>query len=232
MIYEGHFGQEKCEALARSTMFWIDMLKKIKQFVAKCAVCISHRYLQPCEPIIAHDISARLWQKVASDIFSLYGRDYLLVVNYYSKYLEVCLFSNKTATSVITQLKACVITQLKSIFSRDGIPKVLIADNMLCNSLAMRQFAASRNFTIAISSPHYSQSIRQAERFVQTIKTLLKKAKQSNADPYISLLQYRTIVLSGLAYSFSQLLFGRMLRTRLPTLASALKPEQLSHKVW
>ena len=71
MIHEGHLGQEKSEALARSTIFWVGLAKDIEQFVAKCAVCISHRHLQPHEPMIAHDIPARPWQKVASDIFTL-----------------------------------------------------------------------------------------------------------------------------------------------------------------
>jgi hypothetical protein len=223
MIHEGHLGQEKCKALARSTMFWTGMAKDIEQYVAKCSVCISHRHLQPHEPMIAHDIPARPWQKVASDIFSLYGRDYLLVVDYYSKYPEVCLLSSKTGASVVTQLK--------SIFSRHGIPEVLVADNMPYSSLVMRQFAASWNFTIVTSSPHYSQSNGQAERFVQTVKTLLKKAEESSADPYIALLQYRTTALSGLAYSPSQLLFGRLLRTKLPASSAALEPDQPSHKL-
>ena len=59
---------------------------------------------------------------------------------------------------------------------------------------------------------------------------MLKKAEESNADPYIALLQYRTTALSGLAYSPSQLLFGRMLRTKLPTSGAALEPVQPSHK--
>ena len=92
----------------------------------------------------------------------------------------------------------------------------------------MRYFTASWNFTIVTSSSHYSQSNGQAERFVQTIKTLLK---ESNADPYIAFLQYCTTALSGQTYSPSQLLFCRILHTKLPALAAALKPEQPSHKV-
>ena len=116
-------------------MFWIGMAKDIKKYAAKCAVCISHRHLQPHEPMIAYDILTRPLQKVALDIFSLCGQDYLLVVNYYSKYPEISLISNKTA--------ACVITQLKSLFLSHGVPEVLVADNKLYSSLVMRQFNAS-----------------------------------------------------------------------------------------
>ncbi len=222
-IHEGHLGQEKCKALARSTMFWVGMARDIEQYVQKCSVCISHRNMQPHEPMIGHDIPERPWQKLAADIFSLFGSDYLLTVDYYSKYPEVSLLPDKTAASVITQFK--------SIFSRHGIPEMLVADNMPFNSAKMRQFASSWNFDIVTSSPHYAQSNGQAERCVQTVKCLLKKAEESGSDPYVALLQYRTTALSGLAYSPSQLLFGRLLRTKLPASSTTLQPDRQSHKL-
>ena len=57
------------------------MAKDIEQYVAKCAICLLHRHLKPREAMITIDINANQWQKVASDIFSLYGHDYLLVVD-------------------------------------------------------------------------------------------------------------------------------------------------------
>ena len=66
---------------------------------------------------------------------------------------------------------------------------------------------------------------------MQTIKTLLDKTEESNADPYNALLQNCTTALSGLAYSPMQLLFSRMLRKKLLTSAATLKPEQPSYKV-
>ena len=66
---------------------------------------------------------------------------------------------------------------------------------------------------------------------MQTIKTLLKKAKKRNADPNNVFLLYNTTALSELGYSPSQLLFDRMLRTKLLVSAAALELEQPSHKV-
>ncbi len=182
--------------------------------------CISHRNKQPREPLIPHAVPERPWQKLGADIFSLFGKDYLLIVDYYSKYPEVCLLNGKTASSVIEQFK--------SVFSRHGIPEVVIADNMPFNSLEMRRFATSWNFEIVTSSPHFAQSNGQAERCIQTVKTLLIKAQESGADPYIALLQYRTSPISGLEHSPAQLLFGRALRTKLPVVAASLEPDRLS----
>ena len=43
-----------------------------------------------------------------------------------------------------------------------------------------RRFASQYVFIHTTSSPHYSQSIGQTERYVQTVKDIIKKIK----DPY------------------------------------------------
>jgi hypothetical protein len=203
-------------------MFWIGMSTDIDAFVEKCPICISHRNMQPREPLLPHPVPDRPWQKLGADIFSLFGKDYLLVVDYYSKFPEVCQLSGKTADSVITHLK--------SIFSRHGIPEEVVCDNMPFDSLNMRNFAAEWNFVVKTSSPHFAQSNGQAESAIQTVKQLLLKAEESGSDPYIALMQYRATPLTGLDYSPSQLLFGRRLRTKLPTTAASLNPAYSSYK--
>ena len=221
-VHEGHQGREKSKTLARSSMFWFGMAKDIDSYVEKCAVCISHRNQQSREPLLPHPVPDRPWQRLGADIFTLFGKDYLLVVDYYSKYPEVCLLNGKTALSVVTHLK--------SVFSRHGIPEQVVADNMPFDSLEMRNFAAQWNFVINTSSPHFSQSNGQAERCIQSIKRLLLKAEESGTDPYIALMQYRATPNSGLTCSPSQLLFGRRLRTKLPATAASLSPSYDTHK--
>ena len=64
-----------------------------------------------------------------------------------------------------------------------------------------------------------------SEREIQTIKKLLRKACQDGNDPYISLIEYRNITVSGLKESPAQLLMSRMLKSKLPTSASLVKPK-------
>ena len=52
--------------------------------------------------MLPHDIPDGRWQKIAMDIMTYHGRDYLVVVDYYSKYPEVSLLPDKTANHIIT----------------------------------------------------------------------------------------------------------------------------------
>ena len=88
-------------------------------------------------------------------------------------------------------------------------------------------------FEHVTSSPRYSQSMGFIEKNVQVhiCKNLLKKAKKSNSDPYLALLEFRNTPIYGINMSPSQLLMGRRTRTQLPVNESLLKPSHDSRKV-
>ena len=74
-------------------------------------------------------------------------------------------------------------------------------------------------FVHTSSSPKYPQANGEAERAVQTLESLSKKAQ----DPYNALLNYRNTSLEGIGLPRAQLLMGRRLKTSLPTHADLLK---------
>ena len=162
--------------------------------------------------MIAHEIPDRPWQKLGSDLFEHKGKTYLLVVDYYSKYIETSLLQDKTAGTVIMHMK--------SIFARHRIPEELVSDNMPYNSREFKDFASSWGFKLTTSSPTYAQSNGLSEQAVQTIKRILKKAD----DPYIGMLEYRNTPVTGMTYSPSQLLMSRTARTKIPATKELLQP--------
>lgn len=87
-----------------------------------------------------------------------------------------------------------------------------------------RNFAIKLEFTHSTFSPGFPRSNGQAERTVQTVNKLLKKAQESDGDPYFTLL-YRNTPLDGIGYSPAQLLMGRRLKSELPASTMLLKPE-------
>ena len=56
------------------------------------------------EPMIPHEIPNRPWEKLGVDYFTFAGKDYLLVVDYFSKYPEVVLMNSKTAEATVKKM--------------------------------------------------------------------------------------------------------------------------------
>lgn len=67
------------------------------------------------------------------------------------------------------------------------------------------------------SSPRYPQSNGLVERMVRTVKTLVKKCKRSKQDIQIALLNLRVTPLDPNLPSPAEILFGRPVRTTLPS---------------
>ena len=82
--------------------------------------------------------------------------------------MEVTKLPNKTASTVIT----CI----KSIFARHGIPEKVMSDNSPQYALEIfKTFAAEYRFEHVTSSPRCPQSNGTAERAVKTVKSMFKK---------------------------------------------------------
>ena len=119
---QGHMRIEKCTQRSRQSVFWPFINSDIKDMVSSCTTCLTHRNRQQQETLIPHKIPSRPWTKVATDLFTLYGKDYtVLVIDYYSKYVEVEYLKDTSSSTVIKKLK--------KIFSRHGIPQKLCSDN-------------------------------------------------------------------------------------------------------
>ena len=184
-LHSGHQGVTKCQARARQSVWWPGIRGEIKEKVSSCSVCYKHRS-QNAEPLLPSQFPDYPWQCVGSNLFAWEGMSYLLVVDYYSRYIEVARLSTTTSPAVITHLK--------SIFARHGIPEVFHSDNGPQYSAdSFNQFAKEYGFTHNPASPRYPQGNGEAERAVKTIKTLLVKG----GDPYLALLAYRSTPLEN-----------------------------------
>ena len=212
-IHEGHQGITRCRLRAKMSVWWPGLSKQLKSYVEKCPECA--RDAKPSkEPLIPTSLPAYPWQKVATDLFHLDGKDYIVVVDYFSRFPEVKRLKSTTTQSVTDTLK--------TMFARYGIPEVLRSDNgPQFNSQEFTQFAEKYNFKHVTSSPHFPASNGQAERAVKTVKKLLKNSK----DPFLALLAYRATPLPWCGRSPSELLMGRKIRTTLPMPTSTLVPE-------
>ena len=81
------------------------MNSEIDDFVSRCPQCLTHRNQLPKETLIQHNVPAVPWTKVASDLFTLYGHNYVIVTDYTSNYIEIERLADKSSLSVINKIK-------------------------------------------------------------------------------------------------------------------------------
>lgn len=164
-LHESHLGIVKTKKRAKELLYWPGMYDDIENIVSKCFTCQSNRGENQKEPLIAHEIPCRPFEKLGCDIMEFKGKNYLVIVDYYSKWIELKQLRGKRAQDVnLCWLEA---------FTTFGIPKIIIADNMPFDSYECRKFAEQFDFFIETSSPHYPKSNGLAERAVQICKNKL-----------------------------------------------------------
>jgi len=194
------------------SVWWPGFSTQLENLVNNCSICCKFQN-QPAEPLIPCRLPTLPWQKVATDLFNWKGSTYLLIVDYFSKFIEISKLRNETSEEVICHLK--------SIFARHGIPLQVFSDNgPQHSSTVFSKFSKTYQFVHTTSSPRFRQSNGEAERAVRTIKSLLSKSE----DPYTALLAYIRSTPIECGYSPAQLLMNRQLRSTVPIAPSQLKP--------
>jgi hypothetical protein len=92
-IHTGHMGIQKSKERARDVLYWPGMTKEIENHVSRCSTCQEYQNHPQRKPLLPHCIPSRPWQMVGSvDLFWWNGANYLLIVDYYSNFSEICLF--------------------------------------------------------------------------------------------------------------------------------------------
>ena len=117
-----------------------------------------------------HEVPRGTWIKLGIDLFEHNKRQYLLIMDYFSKFPFIHkLHSLSTGT---------VINELKGLFSENGIPEVIISNGGPQFRSEFRNFAQEWGFQHIKCSPYHYQSNGEAESFVRTVKDTLTKAHQ------------------------------------------------------
>ena len=170
------------------------------------------------ETLISHEIPNRLWSKVGSDIFEWNKEHYLVLVDYYSDWIEFDLMKNQTACETINLMQ--------KQFARWGIPDEIVTDcGKNYDSVEFSQFCQRKKIKHTKSSPYHHQSNGKAESAVKIVKTLLRKAEKTKLSPYEALLDQHNTPTAGMTTSPAQRFLNRRTRTEVPMKATLLTPE-------
>ena len=186
-IHSSHQGVASCLRKAKYILFWPGMNSEIKALVEFQARNAS-------QPMQSHQIPTFPWSKVATDFFTLSGKNYITVVDYFSDFVEVTELEDTTSHAVIQALK--------EQFSRHGIPDTVVLDNgSQYSSQEFHEFSLSWEFNHVTGSPHHPKSNGKAESLVKVVKLLFNKAKHEGKDPWLALFDYRNTPTEGIGAS-------------------------------
>ena len=210
-LHHGHLGIEKCTQRAKQSVWWPGLAAEIRGLVQRCHHCQTNAAKQRKEPLNPSHLPDRPWQRVAADLCFFKSKHYIIIVDYYSRYLEIANTSESTDS---------VINSIKNVFARHGVPEELVTDNgPQFSSQTFRNFACSWGFHHTTTSPHHPSANGEAERSVQTAKKILNQN-----DPFLALLSYRSTPTKATGFTPSQLLMSRQLRSTVPCLPETLEP--------
>nr|VZH95980.1 unnamed protein product [Spirometra erinaceieuropaei] len=227
-FHAAHPGTSRMKSIARSFAYWPGIDGDIDDLVRRCSRCQQAAKMPPRQPPIPWQPPERPWSRVHIDFAGpLNGVSYLILVDAYSKWPEIAPLNPATASATIAFLQR--------IFSQHGLPEVLISDNgSQFISSTFEDFCRQHNIQHLRSPPYHPQSNGQAERFVDTFKRALLKARgevTTNEIVQAFLFSYRTTPnpASPGGVSPAEALMGRKLHTTFHALVpTGAQPAQTS----
>lgn len=84
MLYRLHFthsGISKTLLRAKESIYWPNMYSQIVNMVNACETCLTFSNDNRKEPLMPHSIPLNPWEKVGIDLFQLYDKMYLLILD-------------------------------------------------------------------------------------------------------------------------------------------------------
>ena len=213
-IHEGHLGIEKCMLKARDSIFWPGISNDIRETVEKCGICQAS---SKAARLIGNvgDVPPHTWHTLGTDLFYWNKIDYLVIGDYFSKYLIIRRLPNSSTHAVIKDI-GLVFTEL-------GRPFVLRSDNGPCySSREFHNFLSFYQVDHITSSPHHPQSNGFAEALVGIAKKLMEKSVKEGKPWNYVLLQYRTTPISSTLPSPLETLTGRKPCSNLSQIPSSI----------
>lgn len=159
------------------------------------------------------------WERVHADFLEVNGKQYLLVVDAYSKWPDIHEMGTHATAAQTVEI-------LRRIFSTHGLPRRFVTHNgPQFKSQEFETFMKLNGIRHQLSPPYNPATNGQAERMVQEVKkkSLESRHERRTIAHQISafLLRYRTTPNTTTGKTLSDLLMKRTIRTRL----SLLQPE-------
>lgn len=223
-------GIVRTKALVRSYFWWPGLDREIEDMINSCTTCRENRQNPPKVESIPWKKATKPFERIHIDYCGPIGNEnYLIIIDAYSKWLEVCRTKNITAEKTIEFLKP--------VFARFGVPNLLVSDNAASfTCYKFQRFCDVNGIRHVTSAPFHPASNGQAENSVRTFKQAFKKMLDDksncskNLDCIISTFLH---VNRNTTHSETRVTPFELMFNRKPSLRwKGLNPTDLSNKIY
>ena len=218
--HEGHPGMESMLRQLRLGYWWPGMTADVTEFVAKCNIGCAAAGPKNSPPLmVVRDTPEEVWHHLAADFKGPIignGKAYYfhVVIDTFSRWPEVAVVSS----TAFDKLQP----SLEKIWATHGRPDSITHNNgPPYDSRDWRKYAMQVGFIRKPCSPEHPEGNGIAERFMAVIVKTVHAAMAEKKDPKLEierrLMQYRNTPHPSTGKKPSELMFNRMVHTRLPT---------------
>lgn len=216
IAHRGHPGIVAMRRNLREKVWWPCMDRDVVDRIQVCAGCIAVSNQMPPEPMHRKEMPDRAWQEIAIDFFSAKEcATFLVVVDYYSRFLQVVEMKGTTASKTIEALE--------ELFMTHTYPETIRSDNgPPFSSEEFATFCIGKNIRLIRTIPYWPQMNGLVERTNQGILRALRIAKATHQDWRKAVREhvytYNTTPHSITGMAPMELLTGRPVKDLLPSL--------------
>lgn len=227
-LHNTHMGIVKMKSLARSYVWWPSLNKDIENTCKSCMACQKQKKSPNAGTLQSWPIPEGIWERLHVDFLGpIRGKYCLIVIDAFSKWLEVFVLSTISSSATIDKLRG--------LFAQFGLPKTICSDNGgQFTSQEFCDFLKLNGIKHVTSPPYNASSNGAAENSVKTVKQFLLKELNSGSDHFnfhVSLhrflMIYRITEHCSTGETPSNVFLGRQIRSRF----DLLKPENSEKKL-
>ena len=229
LAHEGHPGIVSMKQRLRTKVWWPGITNDVEKYCKTCHGCQLVSQPSRPEPIRSTEVPNGPWQDLALDFLGPLpsGHYILAVIDYYSRYYEVCIMKTTTADKVIESLD--------EMFSRHGLPLSIASDNgPQFVSRVFSEYLENNGIKHRRVTPLWPQANGEIERQNRSMLKRMQIAQAEGKDwqkelrTYLT--AYRTTPHTTTGVSPAELLFRRKIRTRLPDVAESARDDEFRDK--
>ena len=104
-LHMSHQGLTKGKDFAAQCVWWPTINEDLTEKVQNCKFCQEYRPTQRREPLKPSELPTGPWVKVAADLCQLNNKTYLVVMDTYSKSIEIGYLNTFTGERVVDKMK-------------------------------------------------------------------------------------------------------------------------------